>query len=1471
MVRVECESMITFKEKPYKAAEVENILNPTVKTWFFSKFKEFSLPQLYGVMEIHMRKNILVSAPTGATKTLTGFLSILNELVDCAEKGILEKKVYCVYVSPLKALNYDIKFNLIEPLKEIEKLSGKEPGSLGIRIGVRTGDTTTKEKSDMLKNPPHILICTPESLAILLTSQKFVDHLHDVQWLIIDEIHALAENKRGVHLSLSIERLQRLSSAMARIGLSATISPLEEIAKFLVGYQDPKKKKLRNCEIVDVQFIKQLDLKVISPVENLVRVSHEELQNKMYTLIHELVQQHKTTLIFTNTRSATERVVDKLKDRFPKFYTGNNIGAHHGSLSKDHRFDVEQRLREGKIKCVVSSTSLELGIDIGFIDLVLLLGSPKSVARALQRCLPYDSPILCGDGTYRPIGTIVEKRLPLSILSYDQDKGFIKNKIKKWHKNNGRDLLCFKLKCGEILKCTREHPILTDKGWKKAIELRKGDLVTEVRAPINFNSKSPYLFELLPKDKIFVQNKDNFFQKTIDKYRVISKINAKKFAQEFGMPYSRFIDCRRLKGRKKSIRLDYFLKACKICSVPPDKYLRHLENLKTKGKNKSSWSLRITKELMWLAGIIATDGCIVKSIKGVEYYKIKISNKSRILIDKAREIVNKYGIKPYESIRYIDRNNTHYYLEFGSNLLGYLLMALGIPCKRKSYDIRINNNVFSLPEELLHAYLEGIFEGDGNLNIHKDRTRGMLRIFTASPHFADGMHLLFSRLGYNNRITKSKIKPSKLIKKVSNRNLYCIGVYTKEDLRNFFKNIPGYGEKARKGKKVTKYFEPYLSLRKNYAHFINYSEIVSIKVLKNKKEVYNLTLSNEPNNFVVGNVIVHNCGRSGHQLHSTTKGRIIVLDRDDLVECSVLLKSAVEKKLDKIHIPTNCLDVLAQQIAAICIQDKMQVSELFDLITSSYSYHSLNYSDFIQVLEYLSGKYVDLEARHIYAKIWYDEATQMVGRRGKMARVIFMTNVGTIPDQTGVKVKIRERIIGTIDEAFLERLRPGDVFVLGGDTYRFKFSRGMVAQVEVSVGRPPTVPSWASEMLPLSFDLALEIGKFRKLMLEKFCKNLTKKEIMDFINDYLYVDKNAANSIYEYFKEQFDYTNGAIPHNGRIIIENYIEQRAGTTNRYIVFHSLYGRRVNDCLSRAVAFAISRVDHKDVELGIDDNGFYVRSDSKVNILKILKLIKSNDFEKILSNAIDKTEILKRRFRHCAARALMILRNYKGRTQNVGRQQVSSMILMNAVKEINQNFTILKEARREVLEDLMDINNAKLVLQGIEAGKIKVEEITTTVPSPFAFDLVLMGYTDILKMEDRMEFLKRMHDMVLAKIALSYGKSGRKMNDDEIELLQTATKNNKSLAESFSYQDMWKKSEEKKAAEKDDYLENLKIQAWNLEHVPMFVKEELVRIIDGKREEIRKDFLDGIEKYKDEIKKSWPKEIREFLFKVLKEIE
>ncbi|MBN2142109.1 DEAD/DEAH box helicase [Candidatus Woesearchaeota archaeon] len=904
---------VSYMAEPYSHDSILSSFHPIVKAWFESRFKEFAPPQRFSILNIRNRINTLISSPTGSGKTLSAFLSILNELVDLSEKGALEDKVYAVYISPLKALANDIKRNLTDPLSEMEAQAKRK---LGIRLAIRTGDTTASEKAAMLKHPPHILITTPESFAILLSTIKFREKLLSTQWVVIDEIHALASSKRGSHLSLSLERLQS-QTYFTRIGLSATVAPLEEVARFLVGY-DVEKDDWRDCKIVDVNYAKQLDLKVLSPVENMMKATYAELNEATYRIIDQLVQSHKTTLIFTNTRSATERVVHHLKDRFPQNYTRieeietkeekemeaayegvdqafvkdgaktayekaasagkttmrSLIGAHHGSLSKEHRLNVEEMLKRGELRAVVSSTSLELGIDIGYIDLVILLGSPKSVARALQRI-----------------------------------------------------------------------------------------------------------------------------------------------------------------------------------------------------------------------------------------------------------------------------------------------------------------------------------------------------------------------------------------------------------------------------------------------------------------------------------------GRSGHQLHEKAVGRIIVLDRDDLVECSVLLKTALERKIDRISIPTNCADVLAQQILGMALEEAPKhIDDIRSIVRGSYTFHALEPGKLLEIVKYLSGEYANLEERHVYAKIWYEPDTGMIGKKGKLTRVIYMTNIGTIPDETNIKVKIQDHLVGYIAEPFLEKLRRGDVFVLGGNTYEFQFTRGMTAYVKASVNRPPTVPSWYSEMLPLSYDLALEIQRFRRLLEEQFRYNTQKEDILEFINSYLYVDEYGANSVYEYFSEQYRYAE--IPHDKKILIEHFSDGQ----KKRVIFHTLYGRRVNDVLSRAVAFAISKMHKKDVEMGISDNGFYLAFDKSIQATKAFGAIKSEDLPKVMRYALDKTEVLRRRFRHCAARALMILRNYKGNRKSVGKQQMSSRLLMSAVQRISPDFPILEEARREVLEDLMDITHAREVLEQIENGQVQVKEAFTDIPSPFAFNLMVMGYSDIMKMEDKLEFLRRMHNMVLAKIEM-----------------------------------------------------------------------------------------------------------------------
>ena len=840
--------------------DIKKVMHPLIREWFFSKFKDFSLTQKYGVLNIWERKDILISAPTGGTKTLTAFLSILNYLIIQAEKGILDDRIYAVYTSPLKALSNDIHKNLIEPLEEIEDLAKKKNIKLQkIRVALRTGDTTASERAKMARKSPHILITTPESLAIILTTKKFIENLRELEFCIIDEIHAL-DNKRGTYLSLTLERLNEVSKIYPmKIGLSATIEPLGDVAKYLVGID-----KERVVYIAKVPLNKKIDVSVLTPVEDLINDAN--LTIGMYSLLDNLIKEHKTTLIFTNTRSATERVVNHLKEKFPTEYGDDNIAAHHSSLSKSHRFDIEERLRQGKLKVVVCSTSLELGIDIGYIDLVLMIGSPKSSSRALQRL-----------------------------------------------------------------------------------------------------------------------------------------------------------------------------------------------------------------------------------------------------------------------------------------------------------------------------------------------------------------------------------------------------------------------------------------------------------------------------------------GRAGHRLHETAKGRFIVMDRDDLVECCVIQKEMIEKKINKIYFPKNALDVLSQQIYGMAIYKIWDINEMFLLIRKSYCYSTLTKNDFLDVISYLSGEY-SLEKNSVYGKIWYDRNTKQIGKRGKLARMLYLTNIGTIPEESFVSVKIAPsgENIGAIDEGFLERMKKGDVFVLGGKKYIYMYTRGMNLYVRSTIERQPTIPSWFSEMLPISFDSALEINRFRTLMKEKLNSKQKEEDIIKFILQYLYLDKQSdktAQAIYNYFNEQHNFLE--IPDSRSILIERYRSEK-----NYLLFHSMYGRRVNDVLSRAFAFLIARAGGRDIEIGINDNGFYLAGE-KMKIEKAINFLKKDNLEEILKEAIEKTDVLARRFRHCATRSLMILRNYKGRSKTVGKQQMKSHFLINAVKKITSEFPILREARREVLEDLMDIKNTKLVLEWVEEEKVKFKIKDTSIPSPFALNLILQGHTDLIRIEDKQAFLQRMH--------------------------------------------------------------------------------------------------------------------------------
>ncbi|MBX9791247.1 MAG: DEAD/DEAH box helicase [Pirellulales bacterium] len=357
--------------------------DPLVATWFRERFREPTEAQRLGWPAILAGQNTLIAAPTGSGKTLAAFLASIDRLIRQARARELPETTQVLYISPLKALGNDIHRNLEAPLGELQALAAARGEPLpAIRAMVRTGDTPSGLRQAMVRRPPHILVTTPESMYLLLTSVRGRELLRDVRTVIVDEIHALARDKRGSHLTLSLERLEALCPAPpVRIGLSATQRPMDDIARFLVGARRIAADGTPDCTIIDTGHLRELDLGIEVPPTELSAVCSHETWGEIYERLCQLINAHRSTLVFVNTRRMAERVAFRLGESLGE----EAVASHHGSLSREIRLSAEERLKSGQLKAIVATASLEMGIDVGYIDLVCQLGTPRSIATLLQR------------------------------------------------------------------------------------------------------------------------------------------------------------------------------------------------------------------------------------------------------------------------------------------------------------------------------------------------------------------------------------------------------------------------------------------------------------------------------------------------------------------------------------------------------------------------------------------------------------------------------------------------------------------------------------------------------------------------------------------------------------------------------------------------------------------------------------------------------------------------------------------------------------------------------------------------------------------------------------------------------------------------------------------------------------------------------------------------------------------------------
>ena len=510
--------------------------------------------------------------------------------------------------------------------------------------------------------------------------------------------------------------------------------------------------------------------------------------------------------------------------------------------------------------------------------------------------------------------------------------------------------------------------------------------------------------------------------------------------------------------------------------------------------------------------------------------------------------------------------------------------------------------------------------------------------------------------------------------------------------------------------------------------------------------------------------LLQRVGRAGHRVGQTVTGRVVALDRDELVECAVMLKKAEEGFVDSVSIPENAQDVATQHVYGMAINEVMPEPELRGVLQRAYPYRNYGEDRWEQLMRYLTADYEGLEDKNVYAKVWRDGndppdgehhyedfpvGELLIGKRGRLARVIYMTNIGTIPDSFTCDVYTRgsNEWVGNLDENYLDTLEKGDVFVLGGRNFQFSYRRGSKVYVDRTSARP-TVPSWFSERLPLSYDLGREILAFQGELVERLEAG-GAPAVRRWLREYP-LDDDSVRAIARMFDQQTRYAGPeSVSTDERIAVEE--EKDRDEYERHYYVHSNYGRRFNDGLSRVLAYRCAQETNANVSVAVADNGFTLSMplNRKVDVAGVLRDLNAGDVRSLLRESIGDTELLQRYFRINATRSLMILKRYKGYEKSAQEQQVSSEMLLGFAEDLD-DFAVIEETYREILEDKLNVAGIEEVVAAIGAGEVTVAERTVASPSPRAFGLATLMASDVVLADDESAALQAFHERVVDAI-------------------------------------------------------------------------------------------------------------------------